>query len=526
MKSPEPNREDPLELLRKSMEPQRESPKRAAIRLGIAAVVAAGLLGLYLWQAKRSHAVKVLIAEATPLIERGDLTSLRQAEKKLLEASDIKRNDRVVASLAETYAMQWVEHGMPEAKAKAQAVVAEAVNDDLQTAQRYAAEGLVAIGEGRFADAEKVASDIITRGGMSERLFWVLGLAELAQGKVESARDKLKRATDLKSSAPHYARALGDALEDDNDSRGASNYWELAAKVNPNYVQGVARDLYSRVRRGEPRATVLAEIKRLNAMPAEDVGPYGQAAIQYTLALITYQEGKNKEALAAVAAAEKTLGTRAYLTALRGQVLIADGKVAEGQKELAATAGRAPAADKYLYALVDALVDQGNTAEALKALQAHGAGRTNEARYHVALGDVYVAAKDFAKAKAEHDKALELEPDYPEAYLGQAIAQARQKKYQDAVALFEQALVVKPKFPEVYEAIGLMFIETGILPNANTQLDMSEKLFRAVDVDTPRLKRFYASVQKSFQAKGGYSYVKEWQAREKLFREGTQPALQ
>jgi tetratricopeptide (TPR) repeat protein len=527
VKAPESSRpDDPLALLR-TTEPPPETPKQVIKQLGIALVVAALVLGIYAWQTRRAHAVKRLVAEAVPLVEKGDLLSLRKAEEKYKEAIDAGSSPAAVAGIAEVYALLWVDHRVVEAKASAQENTSEAVDDDTETSQRFSAEGLVAVGEGRAADAEKLLSGLVERGAVTDRIFYALGMAEMAQGKAKAAKDHLKRAHDMRSQSPHYGRALGDAQDEAYDNRAASFAWEDAAKSNPAYVQGVARDLVARLRRGEPRKTVIDTIKMMKSLPADQVGPAGTAALAYTESVMHFIAADAKKARETLDEAVKLDGESARYLALRGLVQIQDGKNDEGIKHLVAAYTKAPQADRYLYMLADAYMDIGKPEDAVKTLLTAGTTRAEEAGYHIQLGYAYVAKGDHAKAKASFEKAGEVEGgEFADALLGLGVSLWKQKKYSDAVPFFERAVAAKPKYPEVYEGIGLMFAEQGALGQANPQLDMSEKLFRATDADPARMKRFYTGVIKSLSGlKGGSSLAKEWAGREKAYREGTQAPL-
>jgi tetratricopeptide (TPR) repeat protein len=526
VKAPESSRsDDPLAPLR-TVEPQPETPKRALTQLLVAAMLAAVVLGVYAWQMRRAHAVKRLVAEALPFVERGDVLSLRKAEEKYKEALDAGSSAQAIAGIAEVYALLWVDHGVAEAKSLAQQYTGQAVSDDTETSQRFLAQGLVAVGEGRAADAERTLDAVVERGAMNERIFFALGLAELAQGKAKPAADKLKRAHDLKSAAPHYARAMGDAADEAYDTRMASFAWEDAAKTNPAYVQGVARDLVAKLRRGEPRKGIVETLGLLKSLPADQVGPAGTAALAYTESVMHYISGDAKRARETLESAVKIDGETPRYLAQRGRVLILEGKDAEGLKTLVAAYTKAPEADRYLYTLADAYIELGKADEAVKVLTTAGATRAEAPAYHIALGSALAAKGDFGKAKTSFDKALELEPENGDALLAMGVSLWKQKNYDDALPFFERAVAAKPKFPEVYEGIGLMWTERGALPQANTQLDMAEKLFRAVEADPARMKRFYAATIKAYSsAKGGSSFVKDWTAREKAYREGTQPPL-
>jgi tetratricopeptide (TPR) repeat protein len=502
-----------------------ESLAHAALQVGLAILVAALVLTLYVWQARRTHAVKALVSQAAPLVDKGDVESLRVAEQLYLGALSVRRGHQpAICGLAETYAMLSAEHGIVAAGDQAQRYTALCVEGGTESPARYTAEALMALGEGQPLVAESLINALLARGAASERLAWLAGLAELAMGKAKLAREQLKRATDMKPGVALYAQALGDAFDEEGNTREASQAWELAAKANPKYVQGAARDLYSRVRRGESRPAVLQELSRLSSLPKEAVGPHALAAIRLVEAEMAYQGGLANEALRVLAEAAQSDGDSARLLELRGWVLLGDGQRQEGLAALQAAHARAPGADRYLYALADAYLELNLVDEALHLLQT-AEDRLGVARHQAVLGRVFVAKKDWSRAKAAFDRALALEADCPEALLGYGVAAWKQQHQDEAVQWFGKALVQRPKFPEVYEALGLMWVEQGSLAQANPQLDMAEKMFRAEDTDVTRLRRFYAAVLQAYSAKGGSAYLQEWSAREKAFCSGTQAPL-
>jgi len=517
-----PDRQALLDELRTTDAPQ-EPLARVVFQLAAAAAALAVLLGLYAWHARRTHAARVLLVAAAPLVERADPTSLRLARNRYAAASTVRAvRDTATAGLAEVSAMLWVEHGFADERDAAHAALEAVIDANVTSTSRYVAETLVALGEGRLAEARAVVDDVLGRGAVADRISWVAGLVDLAQGNPHAARDKLRRATDLRAAAPHYLRALGDALEDADESHDASQAWEQSAKTNGQYIQGVARDLFSRVRRGEGRAKAAAEITLWLAASDEQLGPRGRAALLMAQAELELQAGALVDALQSIDAAQKIDPERVRMQALAAEILLASGRTDEGLALLAKAHARAPRSARYLRALLDALLATGRAGEATQLLAREAPAHEGDAHFEVARGDVLLAEEAFEAATAAYGRALSLEVGCPEAMLGLGRIAWQQHKADAAVEWLQKAVAARARFPEVYELLGSIFVEQGALEQANKQLDMAEKLFRATDADPTRLRRFYAGVRKTLgSARNGSALAKEWTEREKTYGLGT-----
>ena len=66
-----------------------------------------------------------------------------------------------------------------------------------------------------------------------------------------------------------------------------------------------------------------------------------------------------------------------------------------------------------------------------------------------------VLEKKLDEAVAAYRKAIELKPDDPEAYINLGIALADQKKLAEAVAAYRKAIELKPDFAEAYNNLGM-----------------------------------------------------------------------
>ena len=92
-------------------------------------------------------------------------------------------SERAIAGLAEINTLLWVVHGLDEFKEEAIDWVDRAALDDIERGERYAAESLIALHEGRIEESIRIAQDVLEKGGVSERLNWTLGLALRAKGE-------------------------------------------------------------------------------------------------------------------------------------------------------------------------------------------------------------------------------------------------------------------------------------------------------------------------------------------------------
>lgn len=266
----------PPELEAAPRPPRRPIREPVLLQAVVAAFVFTLMGGLYLWQTRRTAAMTARLEAAESLLDRGDVPSLRRAAAELEAALAIRPGNDVARSrLALAHSLLWLEHGFDDARVAAKALTAAIVRDDLPTPERHVAEALVAVAEKRFSAVDAVAKKVAGPSAAG-RLTWALGLAELAREQPRPAREWLRKAVADRPDAAHWQVALGDALDRDGDPRGAAAAWAAAAGANPADLQAVARDLATRLRRGDAPAPIAAELARLDATPA---GPRDLAAL-------------------------------------------------------------------------------------------------------------------------------------------------------------------------------------------------------------------------------------------------------
>ncbi|WP_016865046.1 tetratricopeptide repeat protein, partial [Fischerella muscicola] len=66
------------------------------------------------------------------------------------------------------------------------------------------------------------------------------------------------------------------------------------------------------------------------------------------------------------------------------------------------------------------------------------------------LGNLLVSAKEYEAAIASYDKAVEIKPDYQEAWFMRGIALFQLGRYEEAIASYDKAVEIKPDYQEAW----------------------------------------------------------------------------
>ena len=111
---------------------------------------------------------------------------------------------------------------------------------------------------------------------------------------------------------------------------------------------------------------------------------------------------------------------------------------------------------------------------------------------YVTRGNAHLAAKEYNKAIAEYTRAIELRPDFAEAYNNRAYA--TYSKYDgtgDPLADLNRALVLRPEFAHAYNTQGCVYMAAGEPDKALADFNRAIQL----QPDYPRAYRNRANVQ-------------------------------
>jgi Tfp pilus assembly protein PilF len=92
-----------------------------------------------------------------------------------------------------------------------------------------------------------------------------------------------------------------------------------------------------------------------------------------------------------------------------------------------------------------------------------GPDKKQEAEKHLKIGMQYAEEKQMDQALPELKKAVELDPDYPDAHFGLGEVYHALKAYTPAVGEFEQVMRLDPNFPKVHTALANLYYERGLM---------------------------------------------------------------
>jgi Flp pilus assembly protein TadD len=87
-------------------------------------------------------------------------------------------------------------------------------------------------------------------------------------------------------------------------------------------------------------------------------------------------------------------------------------------------------------------------------------------------------AKEWSVAAASFQKAVDLKPDYAEAWNELGYALRNMGKYPESVKAYDEALRLKPRFPEALEYLGEAYVKMGQLEDARKVLERLRPLDR------------------------------------------------
>jgi tetratricopeptide (TPR) repeat protein len=87
-------------------------------------------------------------------------------------------------------------------------------------------------------------------------------------------------------------------------------------------------------------------------------------------------------------------------------------------------------------------------------------------------------AEDWATAITAFRRAVDLRPDFAEAWNELGFALRQQGRYADSLAAYDRALALRPEFPEALEYLGEAYVKLGRLDDARRVLERLRPLDR------------------------------------------------
>jgi tetratricopeptide (TPR) repeat protein len=159
-----------------------------------------------------------------------------------------------------------------------------------------------------------------------------------------------------------------------------------------------------------------------------------------------------------------------------GQLSAAEKKWSEAEKELETAVQLDPSNATILGQYADFLVVRQQLPKAIALIQQFVNNNPNNALGHEMLGFLQFQAKNNGTARAEFERAIQLDPKQVQAYLGLARVYQAESQTDTAIAQYQKALELQPKSASLSTIIGNLYLDRN--------LETARKYFqKALDVD-------------------------------------------
>lgn len=89
--------------------------------------------------------------------------------------------------------------------------------------------------------------------------------------------------------------------------------------------------------------------------------------------------------------------------------------------------------------------------------------------------DLYGKGK-YTEAIKNYEKALEIDPNFPEVYLGLGHAYEKQGKLDEAIKFVKKAVELAPEDPMTHMSLSMMYQKKGMIPEAEQEQMESKRL--------------------------------------------------
>ncbi len=293
----------------------------------------------------------------------------------------------------------------------------------------------------------------------------------------------------------HELVRLGDGLLADELPVEASRAYGTAVALRPNEPLAYVKRAEAERRQGNlPRA--LEDVERAGALSHDvllvssrlaellyESGRFDEAAfhfekilalvpdspdVLYQLGLTNFRAGRSAEAIEVLnrAADRRRDFWQAYY--LRGAVFLSLGGAQEAESDFKTALDLAPEADLAREALIELYLDQNRPDDALAHIENEIAARPSDPRSYLRLADAHRLARRTADAIESVGKALEKDPDFPDAYLrlgelwlDEAVERGDTVAAEKAVAALSNVVKMDPSNGAAALALGQAYLALG-----------------------------------------------------------------
>ncbi len=492
---------------------KREGAGSAIIQVVVVAAVVAGGVLIY---AKSQGAQKEILDLAVKAKEKtagDDAPQLLEAKAELAKIGEDKiiANNAILSTAAELEAQLFQTYGVAEAKAKAQQYVSLLKEREVRTAERYAAEAYLLLGEGKTNEAEGMLMDLVNDKGVRHaKLMHALSVAKLAQGKAKEAVVAAQEGQKLSTSLVRLPIAEGDALLALGNIPSAANAYLKASKLNPDHLRArTALALTAAIsRQGKPellRKSLDTLLEEANSKHGNNPPPRVKGFIEYARGEIFLVENRAQEALAAAEQSATTDPTQPSTFALKGRALAKLAQIDEAKKAFDAALALAPSSLPIAKAAHDVLARASRAADGISYLEKVQVANPDNGMIYVELSLAQAQAGRSADALKNADIALEkLGNAHDLALFAKGRAMQAEGKLDDARATYGEALSnhLIPDWPELYFAMGQLRLQEKNYDEAVQAFEQAVKFWDKQGGSIDSVADAYESIGKAYGAQG------------------------
>ena len=217
---------------------KRESFASAMVQILVVAVLLAGAVYFFYSRATTKKEIADRMKEAKELAQRDNPRDLDKAFEELEAIFELDPDAREALALAADIETQrWLVHRLEGAESRARDYIKRAEAQESRTEDRFAAQILILVAEGKTDEAEQLSEDLRKRGASSPKLWNALGEALQAKGNLPLARTSYAKAVEMAWRSPRLFSSYGEAMMDQADYRAAIDALQKAVTVNPDHTR-------------------------------------------------------------------------------------------------------------------------------------------------------------------------------------------------------------------------------------------------------------------------------------------------
>ena len=348
---------------------------------------------------------------------------------------------------------------------EAEAELKRAVECAPENARIYQARGELFLAEGLFREAQQELEKARARDPENPQPLELLSRCFCEQKLFQKAQESLEQALKLAPKDSGLYRSLARLQRERKDIPGAIATLEKALEINPHDATAMvllgeiylAQKEWARVERQIQQAL------------AEDPKNFSAQLLRGGLLA---SQGKNEDAILALQEAISLDPEDLEAPQALAEVYLKLGLLPEAEKILTGVLEKAPSLAGAYFHLGQVLAAKGDAAAAASYQKAIALS-PKDVSLRLALGQHYLAIKQYGQAEGQFQSAIALAPDQVPAHLLLGSAYCLQEKIGDAIREFQEAIRLEAKNAEAHFALGQLYLETGQFDKAAVELELA-----------------------------------------------------